>query len=56
MAVETLTQGGLPGKEWFTLQEVADRWSEKTGTKVSPEDVLRYEENMSLSVNTRMIT
>jgi len=32
----------LPEQEWYTLEEVADRWSEKTGTKVSPEVILHY--------------
>jgi len=46
MADMTIPQTAPIGlqKAYYTLQEVADRWTEKTGKKVSPGDVLHYEE------------
>lgn len=35
---------GLPKKKWFTLEEIAARWSELTGQAVTVDDVLHYEE------------
>ena len=33
---------GLPARQWFTLQDVATRWTGMTGQAVSVEDVLHY--------------
>ena len=53
MAVETLTENTttrLPTPEWFTLQRVADRWTEKEGRTVSVDEVLHYESTGILKI------
>ena len=39
---EQFTNGGLPDKEWYELEEVAERWSKMTGSDVSVKDILHY--------------
>ena len=54
MADKTIPQTatiGLPAKHYYTLQEVADRWTRMTGQAVNVDDVLHYEENLSLRLS-----
>ena len=41
---DRFTSGGLPDKEWYELEEVAERWSKMTGDNVAVKDVLHYGE------------
>ena len=47
---EQFTNGGLPDKEWYELEEVAERWSKMTGSEVSVKDILHYAEIKLLDV------
>lgn len=43
--------GIWPIKEWYTLQEVADRWAEKTGKEVSVNDILHFGECAQIDID-----
>lgn len=54
MADKTIPQTapiGLPAKHYYTLQEVAERWTRMMGNGVSVDDVLRYEETLELKIS-----
>ena len=53
---DQFTNGGLPDKEWYELEEVAECWSKMTASEVSVKDILHYGQTGKLDICFRPCT
>lgn len=54
MANKTIPKGAMPEKEWYTLQEVAGRWTRMTGQAVGIDDILHYGKTGKLKISAEL--
>ena len=55
MTRDNVAPAGLPGKDWFTLDVLAAKWSRDTGQTVTPDDLLHYGARHGLRVGLYLV-
>lgn len=55
MTRDNVAPAGLPGKDWFSLDALAAKWSRDTGRTVTPDDLLHYGARHGLRVGLYLV-